>query len=158
MNNNKPEVISTTSVLDKTGFEWETNDCVVRALAIAAETDYITAHKWAKENLERPDRKGTSMTAFKLTNLIRKGIGINNKCLKHIGSSELMNPEYAHKQVQYTVGTFSKKHNKGTYFVLVRGHALAIKDGVVYDNSNFKVMNNGFRRPIRNVFKLEETK
>jgi hypothetical protein len=34
--NNKPEVISATSVLDKTGFEWETNDCVVRALAIAA--------------------------------------------------------------------------------------------------------------------------
>jgi len=156
--NNKPEVISATSVLDKTGFEWETNDCVVRALAIAAETDYATAHQWVKEKLGRPDRKGTLMTTFKLEQLIKKGIGLNNKHLSSIQRSELINSDYTHKPVQFTVGTFSKKHNKGTYFVLVKGHALAIKNGIVYDNNNFKVMNNGFRRPIRNVFKLEETK
>ena len=156
MNNNKPEVISSTSVLDKTGFEWENNDCVVRALAIAAETDYATAHQWTKEKLKRPDREGTSMTAFRLSQLIKAGTKINNKQLVPI--NELINPDYTHKKVQYTIGTFSQKHNKGTYFILVRGHALTIKDGVVYDNANFKIRNNGFRRPIRNVFKFEETK
>jgi len=156
MNNNKPEVISSTSVLDKTGFEWENNDCVVRALAIAAETDYATAHQWVKEKLKRPDRKGTSMTAFRLSQLIEAETKINNKHLVPI--KELTNSDYTHKKVRYTVGTFSQKHNKGTYFILVKGHALTIKDGVIYDNANYKIMNNGFRRPIRNVFKFEETK
>ena len=156
--NNKPEVISSTSVLDKTGFEWENNDCVVRAMAIAADTDYATAHQWVKEYLIRLDREGTSLTAYRLSNLIQAGTKVNNKQITPVPSSELINPDYTHKQVKYTVGTFSQKHNKGTYFVIVRGHALAIKDGVVYDNSNFKIRNNGFRRPIRNAFKLEETK
>lgn len=156
--NNKPEVISSTSVLDKTGFEWENNDCVVRAMAIAADTDYATAHQWIKDYLKRPDRKGTSMTFFKLEQLAKDGIELNNKQFVPIPGHKLINPDYTHKSVQYTVGTFSQKHNKGTYFVLVKGHALAIKDGVIYDNNNFKARNNGFRRPIRNIFKLEETK
>jgi hypothetical protein len=158
MNNNKPEVISSTSVLDKTGFEWENNDCVVRAMAIAADTDYPTAHKWVKENLKRPDREGTSLTAIKLSILSNAEVKINNKHFISISSNDLYNPDYTHKKVQYTVGTFSQKHNKGTYFILVRGHALTIKDGVIYDNGNFKIRNNGFRRPIRNAFKFEETK
>ena len=79
--NNKPEVISTTSVLDKTGFEWESNDCVVRALAIATDTDYATAHQWTKQHLKRPDRKGTFATAIRLEEIIKRGIDLNNKHL-----------------------------------------------------------------------------
>ena len=156
--NNKPEVISSTSVLDKTGFEQENNDCVVRAIAVASDLDYASAHQWVKEKLKRPDRKGTSVTAYRLSTLIQAGEKINNKQIVSIPHKELINPAYTHKKVQYTEGTFSQKHNKGTYFVLVKGHALAIKDGIIYDNSNYKIRNNGFRRPIRNAFKLEETK
>jgi len=28
---------------------------------------------------------------------------------------------------------FCEKHNKGRYYILVRGHALCVKDGVVHD-------------------------
>jgi hypothetical protein len=35
---------------------------------------------------------------------------------------------------QMTVGTFVKKNPKGTFFVLVKGHAFTIKDGVVIGN------------------------
>jgi hypothetical protein len=35
---------------------------------------------------------------------------------------------------EMTVGTFIKKNPKGTFFVLVSGHAFTIKDGVVIGN------------------------
>lgn len=152
--NKKVEVISSTSVLDKTGYEWENNDCVVRAIAIAAEMDYPTAHKWVKEMLSRSDRKGTSDTARKLKDIQNKGIKANNKVLREV--VDLINKEYTHKPVKYTVKTFSQKYNKGTYFILVKSHALVIKDGVVYDNPNYQ--ESGFRRPLRSAFKLEEAK
>ena len=33
-----------------------------------------------------------------------------------------------------TVGTFVKQNPKGTFFVIVKGHAFTIKDGVVIGN------------------------
>jgi hypothetical protein len=33
-----------------------------------------------------------------------------------------------------TVGTFIKKNPVGTFFILVKGHAFTIKDGVVIGN------------------------
>lgn len=150
--NKKVEVISSTSVLDKTGFEWENNDCVVRAMAIAAETDYPTAHKWVKEMLNRSDKDGTRHTGYKLKKLELSKTKINNRVIKEVPG--LINKKYTHKPVKYTVKTFSQNHSKGNYFILVRGHALAIKDGVVYDNVNYQ--NNGFRRPLRFAFKLEK--
>lgn len=32
-----------------------------------------------------------------------------------------------------TLKKFIEKHSKGRYYILVRGHALCVKDGVVYD-------------------------
>ena len=154
MKKDKPEVISSTDVLDSKGFEWETRDCVVRAMAIAAETDYPTAHGWVKKQLKREDREGTYNTALHIDGAAKRNITINNKKFKRI--PKLKNPSYTHKPVQYTVGTFSKAFDKGNYFVLVTGHALAIKDGVIYDNQYFILNNNGFRRPIKAAFKLED--
>jgi hypothetical protein len=34
------------------------------------------------------------------------------------------------------VGTFTKQNQKGTYIMMVRGHAFTIKDGVVIGNQN----------------------
>ena len=64
-----------------------------------------------------------------------------------------INPEYTHKQVKYTVKTFSAMFNKGTYVVLVHKHALTIKDGIVVDNPNNRF--DGYRRVVMGYIKVK---
>lgn len=57
------------------------------------------------------------------------------------------------EQNRICVSKFCKLHNKGVYYVLVRGHAFAVKDGVVFD---YKL---GGRRQVvaaYRIYKLEE--
>jgi hypothetical protein len=68
------------------------------------------------------------------------------------GVSSPINPEYTHKKVKYTVKTFCASHNEGTYIVLVKGHALVIKNGIVIDNSNYQF--DGYRRPVLSYVKV----
>ena len=63
-----------------------------------------------------------------------------------------INVEYTHKQVSYTVKTFSAMFSKGTYIVLVNKHALVIKDGVVVDNPNNRF--DGYRRVVMGYVKV----
>ena len=51
-----------------------------------------------------------------------------------------------------TVGQFSKKFTKGTYFILVRGHAFTIKNGVVIGNQDDAIK---LKRPIKQVFEIK---
>lgn len=45
--------------------------------------------------------------------------------------------EYSNRN-RITLNQFVKKHPKGKYYVLHRGHAFAVVDGVVYDHTNGK--------------------
>jgi hypothetical protein len=69
---------------------------------------------------------------------------INYKRIKRMGNRQLGLLNYS---LQYsvktkggiifrnmTVGTFIKKNPVGTFFILVKGHAFTIKDGVVIGN------------------------
>jgi len=81
----------------------------------------------------------------------------NVKTIKHVGDSPkqggtLANPKYRHKPVAFTVKEFARKFNRGSYIVSVNKHALAIKDGVIIDNSNFQY--NGYRRVIESAFQV----
>lgn len=150
----------------------ETNDCVVRAVMNSFEVEYDKAHKWCATKLNREFRRGTVNTTSKLADLTNNGFVLNGKTIKKIymgkkGESHkewnpskwkkmevLRNPSYSHKHVDYTVRTFSEDYNKGTYLVLVRGHAFCIKEGIVYDNPDYRTK--GFRRPLTAMFKIEE--
>jgi hypothetical protein len=52
-------------------------------------------------------------------------------------------------QRQMTVGTFVKKNPVGTFFVLVKGHAFTIKDGVVIGNVEDAIKT---KRPMKAAF------
>jgi hypothetical protein len=56
------------------------------------------------------------------------------------------------KRKKTTVGQFSKKFTKGTYFILVRGHAFTIKNGVVIGNQDDAIK---LKRPIKQVFEIK---
>ena len=80
---------------------------------------------------------------------------LNGKTTKYIGSHpkacvkgpegnaygtyiNLTNPLYPlgkGEYAGYTVGKFRLQYTKGTYIILIRGHALCVKDGAIVDNA-----------------------
>lgn len=137
--------------------ENETKDCVVRALSTAYSISYEEAHKVAKEKFDRPDRKGTINTRESLLKLgeyngrIAEEVGIecpdvnfvdvdsrdSSRWFKYEGKRPIWS--YSKKGeicwASYTVGKFIEENPKGVFFILVSGHALCIRDGVIFGNT-----------------------
>ena len=137
----------------------EKNDCSVRAVANAFNVCYDVAHEFAATVLKRKARKGAKdmyMNLIKAKNvtfdLFSDTLFPETRTYKLSGVSSPINPEYTHKKVKYTVKTFCASHNEGTYIVLVKGHALVIKNGIVIDNSNYQF--DGYRRPVLSYVKV----
>jgi len=119
----------------------EKNDCAVRAFANAFNITYDTAHQLGFATFDL-----FSNTLFPET----RTYGIHP--LKRSKSGKVVNTNYTHKEVNHTVKTFCEQYNKGTYIVLVRKHALTIKDGIVIDNPNYRFT--GYRRIVESACKI----
>ena len=137
----------------------EKNDCFVRACANAFNITYDVAHGFVAKEFKRKARKGTKnvfatcKALGKVTfDLFQDTLFPITKEYKLSCVSRLINKEYTHKRVKYTVKTFSAMFNKGTYVVLVHKHALTIKDGVVVDNPNNRF--DGYRRVVESYVKV----
>jgi len=141
----------------------ETNDCVVRAFASSFELTYDEAHKYVAEEFRRKPRKGTFMTASKMNKMSDANTTVNGKKVYPLGkeSKSVFLPYSLSYEVkvkgevkmrQMTVGTFIKKNPIGTFFVLVKGHAFTIKDGVVIGNWEDAVKT---KRPMRAAFQIK---
>ena len=129
----------------------ETNDCVVFAFASAFGTDYDTAHAEVKQRFKREDKKGTG--SGRLIEGLQVGATFNGKTVTEVVKNPTTNYK-AYGQVvprSIRLSSFAANKPKGTYFVLVRGHAIAIKDGVIVDNNKAKPSS-----IIQYVFKIED--
>jgi len=137
----------------------EKNDCVVRAFMVVLDLSYDKTHKWVTDNFNRVHRKGT-YTGRYLTNVLGKRknykkislFGVSPGRTYSFGKKELYNPKYKGKKTCYTVKSFMENYPKGRYFIIVKGHALALVDGVLYGNGSEQF--NGFRRRIHYVVKV----
>ena len=122
----------------------EKSDCVVRALASAYDLPYEVAHKFVKERFKRKDKRGTANFNSKMNTIGEKKEPINGKVLNILGEKLSIGYTMSFKvkekgclvKKRMTVGRFSKQNPKGTYIMMVRGHAFTIKDGVVIGNVN----------------------
>lgn len=96
--------------------EW--GDCTVMAWSHCFDCEYEKAHAWMK-------RHGR---------LHRKGMKLNeiHAALKSCTKARVKFGPYTQKN-KIALSKFVKQHPKGRYYVLVRGHALCVKDGVVHD-------------------------
>lgn len=121
----------------------ETNDCVVRAFASCFDVSYNYAHGYVKDNFGRRDRNGTYGTVDKMTKLAENRSQVNYKKVKCVGKVNNNNRRTLEYDVKVkgervkrkmTVGTFTKQNPVGAFFILVKGHAFTIKDGVVIGN------------------------
>ncbi|MDA9280029.1 hypothetical protein N9P74_00555 [bacterium] len=140
--------------------ENETNDCVVRAFMVAFDIPYKTSHSWVKSKFKRNNGKGTftkkylngvmgSVKNGKRTSLM--GFSPRYKTSYNKGKT-LVNPKYK-KPTGYTVKSFMEQYPDGRYVIIVKGHALALVDGVLYGNGSEQY--EGFRRPIHYVIKIK---
>ena len=143
----------------------EKNDCAVRAFANAFNISYDVAHEFAADKFKRKAKKGTrnmfqtlaelgfatfdlfSNTLFPETRTYSIHPIARNK------DGKVVNTNYTHKTVNHTVKTFCNKFNKGTYIVIVKNHALTIKDGIVIDNPNYRF--EGYRRIVESACEIK---
>jgi len=136
----------------------ETNDCVVRAFMMALDLPYDKAHKFVADKFKRVNGKGV-LTRLYMTNVLNRQkngykmtlMGFHPK-YAFGRRNKLINPKYK-KETGYTVKSFMEQHPIGRYFIIVKGHALALVDGVLY--GNFNEQYNGFRREVHYVIQCK---
>ena len=114
-------------------FKGETNDCTVKALAVALDIPYDQAYLYAMRGFNRKRNSGPTPNVLKRAFSFDKAFTeLQGKALKT-----------TYKQVdgrmldrEMTISTFVKRYSSGTYYVVVSRHALVIKDGTVIDHSD----------------------
>ena len=139
----------------------EKNDCGVRAFANAFNISYDVAHKFAEDKFARKAKKGVknmfrtlNELGFATFDLFSNSLFPETRTygihpIARSKSGKVVNTNYTHKEVNHTVKTFCNEFNKGTYIVIVKNHALTIKDGIVIDNPNYRF--EGYRRIVESA-------
>jgi len=115
----------------------ETNDCVVRSFASAFKVTYDEAHQFVTSKFNRKPRKGTARFVTTMNNMSSHSTNLFNKTLKSLGNGSPKNSmmyQEGSKTRNMTTFQFLRKYPKGTYMVMVSGHAFTISDGVVIGN------------------------
>jgi len=108
----------------------DSNNCTVLALSAAAEIPYDEAYNIAESLWYRSRKKGVKTRTLE---------NYFNPCSSKMNTKKTYYIKSKNKAVvcNMSVGTFAKEYPKGNYYILVRGHALAINDGKILDHKNF---------------------
>jgi hypothetical protein len=130
----KLEFIATSAAItgytDSTLAKSETKDCVVRAIASSSGMSYDKAHSFVSEKFNRKFRKGTYFFTPTMNRMAASGEKLNRKSIKPVD----INVKVKTGMTKMTVNKFAENFNKGSYVVVVKGHAFTIKDGKVVGN------------------------
>lgn len=95
-------------------YDWETNDCAVRASSVATGKTYAEMHA-AYKAAGRKDRKGTPV--FLIDDVLDYKLGLKAQS----------------KRSAKTLAKFLKEYNTGSWVLCNARHAWAVIDGVVHD-------------------------
>jgi hypothetical protein len=108
----------------------ERNDCVVRATAIALDIDYKESHSLYKSE-GRESRAG--VRGFQIVEVLKKAlIGANTDTYSEMYEAA----GWRRKKCPTLNQVMSQdKFKTGTHLILTTGHAITIKNGVVFGNN-----------------------
>ena len=100
----------------------QSNDCTVRALAVATNTPYDEAYDYLKKYYGRECSKGAF---FPKRAADDQALGFNFKWISFpaIKGEKRMNPS-----------KFYKAYPKGIYILKTARHVICVKDGIIYDS------------------------
>lgn len=101
----------------------ESNDCMVVSFATVWEASYASAHEHMRRAFKRKPRKGVPVKTGR-----DMAISLCPKTIMRAGPYT--------KENRISLERFCKAHPVGRYWVFVRGHALAVIDGVIHDHSH----------------------
>ena len=108
--------------------------CYQRALANATGLDFdVIYQKSLRSGIKKQGRGGSSVWKFDRENPTRS---VAIACRKCTGLTGWKPMKHLYRQSGLTLNQFVKRFPIGTFVIIVRGHALAIVDGVVYDNKD----------------------
>jgi len=112
----------------------EINDCIVYALATAFDLDYETAYEEVSLRMKRQLRKGVPASLVRAS--LVEGTNINGRTITQvIKSPTRMYRIYGNSfPRQIRLSTFVKENQHGSFLILLRDHAITLKEGVIYDN------------------------
>jgi hypothetical protein len=139
----------------------EKKDCTVYAFASSFGTDYETAHDETNKRFGRSPKNGPK--SVDVITAMQSMLSSKEEVLGCKVTEFIKTPK---TQTKWRLGgekrmrrmrikTFLKEYSTGTYFILVRGHALTIKDGNLIDNNPGKFPE---KRIVDYAFKVEATK
>lgn len=143
---------------NKSYYNRDNNCCTVLAVMNAFDMTFEDAQEYMRLNCGRKKNKGILFDKVFPESPLGKKCEVIEFKGKHVNGckyvlAEMPNGVYdtveSKPKQNITLGKFCKEYNKGTYIVLVRGHALAVKDGVVYDHSEKP------RRQVRFAYKVK---
>jgi hypothetical protein len=112
----------------------ENNDCTVRALKAAAGVPYSDAHAMM-EKLGRQSRKGGNVPMLDAMTHMPHVYGyVVTKVFDGVDGlpSNRLNP-FSARYRRVTLGTIVRRYRTGRYYIVITGHAIAMRDGVVID-------------------------
>ena len=124
------------------GFTHETNDCGVRALALATGLSYAKAHGLLKAE-GRLDRKGTKTTQ------IERALRVA-KIEFAIISTMICDSARGFRIRRLSLDRITRQYCQGRYIVITNTHGMALIDGTIHDNGNIK----GPRSQVRQMYKI----
>lgn len=140
------EVIKTNG--PATRLQDDNNYCTVLALSASFSISADEAHEYATRNWGRRKGRGVATSILFRTFPQAEGVDqakemIGKDVIRVKAEQDYKQPDGSIVTRDMTLSTFAKKHPRGSYYILVKGHALSIIDGEIVDHTD---------RPKRRVY------
>ncbi len=119
-----------------------TNSCVPCALSTLLDKPYDQVNEWLKGNKYRKSNNGGTRTS---------AIKMSDFGMDRVIDWRTRTEDARNGKSKMTVRRFVAEHPTGNYFILVSGHGLALKNGIVYDT-----MRDSSRRYVQTVYQRND--
>lgn len=124
-----------------TKMEKDTNYCTVTALSATLGISFDTAYDFASKEWNRS--RGRGVGTLTLLGSFPQAVGkdyskmiLDSVVTRVVAEQDYKQPDGSIKTRDMNLSTFSKKYPKGKYYILVKGHALAVINGEIVDHTD----------------------
>ena len=124
-----------------TKLQGDSNYCTVTALSASFGISADEAYEYAAKTWER--RKGKGVTTAIMLRSFPQAEGFSyakevmgRDVIRVKADHDYKQPDGSMKTRAMNLATFAKKHPRGKFYILVKGHALTIIDGEIVDHTD----------------------
>jgi len=119
----------------------DSNYCTVSALSATFSISADEAYEYAAKAWERRRRRGVSTLKMLRTFPQAEGISqakevLGKDVIRMKAEQDYKQPDGSIRTRSMTLSTFARKYSRGKFYILVKGHALAVIDGEIVDHTD----------------------